>query len=330
MPRGRPLLRWSFSSADSGAAPPLRVVSIALTVGLSAAFLWFLLRLPWPSTWIPQSPLLFLLAFLPMFLVPLLQAMRFGYLLALRSSHCSLAFLVQLHFAERFFTPILPFRLNLPVKALLLQKGGGVEMDKGLAITVLDYLFETGITLAIAVAGAPLLIRTPIYILGLVVVGLVAAFFIVTPERIRAWSERLRARGRGRRALEFLHDLRLESGALLRDVRLLGFLPFLALSQLLLLATGVLLLASVGAAVPWTTFLVILNASVLLGNATAIPSGWGARELTLTALLGSAGVPLGSALLFSVMLRATTLLPMVFGYGFAVRLGWKGIAQKPS
>ncbi len=307
-----------------------RSLSILLAAVLGLVLLGFAASFPWSSAANLQEPLLFLGALLVWTLSPILQAVRFGYLLARRSSRPPLGFLVQLHLAERFFAPVLPFRLSLLVKAYLLQRGGGVETGTGFSVTVLDALFESSVVLAIAVLGAPLLVRTPLYLLGLVALGLAAAFFLIAPERLKAWEGRLQEGGRLARAVRFLHDLRLQTGALLRDPGLLLLLPFLAGAQLILVVTGDLLLRSVGYSLPWSSLLVILNAAALLGNATAIPSGWGAREVALVGLLSPAGIPLGSALLFSVLLRAVTLPQMALGYGLAVRLGWESIVRKRS
>lgn len=293
-----------------------------LVLILGVALLALLVRFPWPSTWDSRAPGFLALAFLIVGLAPVIQALRFRYLLGLQMRPPTFSILTEVHYAERFLMPLLPFRMSLPAKALLLHRAGSVGLDVGLSAAILDNALETGVTLGIAAVGAPLLARTTLYLLGAVALGLGVAFVVLTPDRLGRWCSRLRESSRSHRLIAFLKDLRIQAGRMLTNPRFFGLLPFMLLNQLMTLAAMDLLLRSIGYSLSWGMILAIANTGLLLGNATAIPSGWGARELTLTGLLSLAGIPAAGAVWVAVMFRVLTMPPAVVGFIAAARIGW--------
>lgn len=248
--------------------------------------------------------------------------------------------LLRVEFGNRFLSTFLPLRLNVPAKAWLLYNAGICDLEKGMAVSTLDYLVGLGTNLGLA-ALAVFIVFPRVRFVGLletlVITGVLLGAYLLLPRRIleraRVQSTRVPSRVRllWNRLVHLAIELRSLWSSMLSHRLQLLLLPIQVLDALLNAAAAQAVALSAGVSLPWIPLTVAVAASAFVGGATPIPSGLGVRDVALVLLLRHLGMSLEISLYTAVMVRLLTLLPLALGGLFTLRsgLGWIRSALAP-
>ncbi len=281
----------------------------------------------------------------PLYLVPaaalivleiLLLAARLQALLRAQGRDAPLREALSIELMNRFFSLYLPLKLNVPLKAALLQRLGRASLADGLALSSVEVVLDTAAAFLLGFVALPLVLPglRPFalsWILPLLAGCLVLLLF--APERwweaVTARASPAHSRGRLRRLFQFLLDVRYTWRRMFRSRHLGMAVVWLAAIQFNAAVIMQLLFFSAGVSLSFLPALVLSRAALLAGNVTQIPGGLGAREAAMVVLFSPLGVPAAVSLYASLASRVLVLLPAILGYLLSLRLGVKWVERAP-
>lgn len=281
------------------------------------------------------SPLHLLLAALLTFLLQRwAYALRFRSLLHTMGLDMGWRLLMEVEYMTMFFAGVIPFKLFVPAKALLIRRLSQVPLDRGISICTLEFFVESVTVIAITLLSIPTVFRgLPYLSLGRVqllvaaIAAAMAAFFLLPRSRLESlqrWAESLRPRPlrrAGEFAVRMVLAVRTGWGGSLRSPAMAGVAAGQALVVLVSVTIVELLFLSTGRWVDPLQVAAVLYTSVLIGSVTQIPSGLGVREASMVFLFTALGVPPAPAFFVTLAIRLLILLVMVPGYILSLRLG---------
>ncbi len=234
---------------------------------------------------------------------------------------------------------ILPARINVPIKALLISKAFGVSKGDSIAITALEYAIDLGIMFVLGFILFSIFFQKLFYqitlfnlFITLVVIILLAILFFLVPssffERIVKSVSKIK-----NAFVKKIFFLITKTILKVRTVwpRLLldwSQIPILILSVAGIIITAMaseLIFLAYGIYVPVLWVIAVGAVSVLVGGISQIPGGIGSREITIIALFVFLGLQKDVVLSVAVFLRILSLLPIILGYialvGFRKKFG---------
>ncbi|MCX6803758.1 MAG: lysylphosphatidylglycerol synthase transmembrane domain-containing protein [Candidatus Diapherotrites archaeon] len=313
------------------------ILALVGIIFFAATFVLF--QIDWKVIFGVKEPL-FILAGLIVFLVSIIaSSIRTKYLLrALGEYAKSITELVKIEFVSKFFYYLLPGRMNIPGKAVLLSNRFSISKSHSLALTSFEYTLDLGVMLIFGLVGISLLFQNlyslisldKIFISLFVLLILILTFFLIPLKHFQSIGSVLPKKGKS--FLAKIPDYIFRIAFKIREVWpkiILSKQSFPAIFFILLswiigaFATELVFLAY-GQYVPILWILSITAVSILIGGLSQIPGGVGAREITLVFLFTSLGISqdlAGASALFS---RLFTLAPMIIGYFFLIDFERKG------
>lgn len=241
-------------------------------------------------------------------------------------------------FISKFFYYISPFKLNVPAKAILLNKKSNISMRDSASVVSFEYALDTGITIVLGISGVTFLFQNTsltamTYILFLA--GLFGVFFIGMPLRFFEIFDMKINQIRQEKVKKILSRI---SGLVLaiRGVWLKMLFnrqmyPILIITVISYIFAGYaskFIFLSTGMDIPFFWIILVEAAAMVAGGVSNIPGGLGVMEATMVLLYTNLGVPGDISITYVLVYRLFTLVPILIGYFFFVHLGTKYIKIK--
>ncbi|GEM_PF-1509846 len=275
---------------------------------------------------------------IPITLMPfsyLLTATRIRYLLlAVGEKRTSFKDLVIIEWISKFIYNVAPSKLNVPAKAVLLNKLCNVEIRKGISLTISEYALDTSMTIIIAVAGVYLLFQKLPYIsivkLQYFVMFLVlcVSVFFGMPSKAFDWLaakiEELNAQLLKKMfifALTTLKTIRTAWITIIFSKYIVNILLIMVIFIGLSVLVTEFLFLSVSYSVPLLWILLVNSCAIVVSGITNIPGGLGVREVSTVLLYASLGVPEEISVVVALIDRVLTVIPIIVGYFFSLSIG---------
>ncbi|MBT4192086.1 MAG: flippase-like domain-containing protein [Candidatus Diapherotrites archaeon] len=260
--------------------------------------------------------------------------MRF-FLKALGEKHNYFSELLKIEFINKFVYYVFPTRLNVPVKALILNKKLGVKKSTTLSITTFEYALDTGFMFVLGLVALSFVFQNMFDAVTLnnlfLTVGLlfvlIILFFLVP---LKIFNKTLSFFSKIKNnflkkvlvfAAKIFVSIREIWPKLLFNKQTIPAIIILAINWILISLTTELLFISYYTYVPFLWVLTISVVAVLIGGISQIPGGIGLKEVTLVGLFVFLGVPADVSLVVALLLRLFTLVPIAIGYIFVAKLG---------
>jgi len=281
-----------------------------------------------------KNPIYLILAALMVSVTPLVTALRMTYFLAIVGVNAPMKEIVMVEYINKFLYHIAPFKLNVPAKAVILNKTCGVRKEDSASIVTFEYGLDVSITLMIGCVCVVIFFKNfsflsdKIYLLFLLTFCLIAFFWmpIKTFDEFLKKAEKVKIKLL-RKILTFILNI-------LRTIRetwvklafsrkiLWAMLTTAMLWILNALAVEALFL-SLDYHVPLVWILATLSCGILVSGATTIPGGLGVREATMVFLYSVLGVPQEISIIVVLLSRLLTINLVIIGYLASLRAGIK-------
>jgi uncharacterized protein (TIRG00374 family) len=260
--------------------------------------------------------------------------MRF-FLKALDEKHNFVSRLVKIEFINKFFYYVFPARLNVPAKAVLINKMLGASKGNSISITTFEYVLDVGIMFVFGLIGLSIFFQNffdaiTIENIVLTLVGLfvlVIVFFIIPMRIFDKFNKKLKAiksKFIGRVFFfcwRIIFRIRENWPKILFNKQLLPAVILLVISWLLMALATEFVFIAYYSYVPFLWVLTVSVVAVLISGLSQIPGGLGLREITLVLLFVFLGVPESMAILAALIARIFTLVPILLGYLFFMQFG---------
>ncbi len=288
-----------------------------------------------------KQPVFVLLALLAIAFSFVVLALRLNLLLcALGEKAISFADAYKIEVANRFFLYVAPLKLNIPAKALLLNRRFGTGKGNALAISSYEYFVDLGILFFFGVVGFLFVFRAvsgfevSTFFIGLISLLLLALFFLTPKKVFVALEKRLQSASDSfiQRSLlfivKFLSQMREAWLKLIFSRESPAVFGLVAVKFLIAIARYLFLFWAVGYNINFLYVVVVISFSMFLGGVSTIPSGLGVREGAIMLLLGLFGVPVEVSF-FAVIANRVLIIPfLILGYFFSMQFGVKEFASK--
>ena len=298
-----------------------------------AGILWFF-NIDWNLLFEAKNPVFLLFGLIAYLLAIAVLAFRAHFFFKqLKEKSVSLKALLKIEFASKFFYYALPGRLNVPFKAIILNKVCGVKKGNAISITTLEYVLDVGFMLLLGLIGLSLFFQELFdsisilkIVISMVALGaLILVFFLISTNRFKqllAKSKKLRNNFL-RKSFVFvsklLFKIRDTWPKILLNKRTIPVLFLLLLNWFFSALSTEFVFLAYGQYVPFLWVLTISAVSLLIGGLSQIPGGVGAKEVTLVVLFIFLGVPQEIVLTTALITRLFTLAPMAIGYTFLIQ-----------
>jgi len=291
-----------------------------------------------------QNPALIILAFAFFILQFVVLAARMGFMLkTLGEKKPKILTLIEMEFFGKFVYYIAPFRLNIPAKALALNKVSGVKKGNALSMTSLEYALDSGFLLFLSIVGVFFFTQGLPYVSidrGIIFLALffsLGVIFFKTPlklfeklvEKTTGHSLPLRALNLGFRLVKKIRETWTR---VLFHRNMYPILALLVLNWALRVICFELLFLSYGVYMPLGYIVTGMAAAIFLGGISQIPGGLGVREAAMVLLfsqLGAThGVTAGIALSVVLIDRLFSLAPIALGYFASLKIGISAFSKE--
>jgi glycosyltransferase 2 family protein len=310
-----------------------KLILSAIGILVFAGILWFF-NIDWNLLFEAKNPVFLLFGLIAYLLAIAVLAFRAHFFFKqLKEKSVSLKALLKIEFASKFFYYALPGRLNVPFKAIILNKVCGVKKGNAISITTLEYVLDVGFMLLLGLIGLSLFFQELFdsisilkIVISMVALGaLILVFFLISTNRFKqllAKSKKLRNNFL-RKSFVFvsklLFKIRDTWPKILLNKRTIPVLFLLLLNWFFSALSTEFVFLAYGQYVPFLWVLTISAVSLLIGGLSQIPGGVGAKEVTLVVLFIFLGVPQEIVLITALITRLFTLAPMAIGYTFLIQ-----------
>jgi len=234
-------------------------------------------------------------------------------------------------FISKFLYYISPFKLNVPAKAILLNKKSNISLRESVALVSFEYALDTVITVSLGIAGVSILFKNTsltsiTYIVSFVM--LMFAFFISMPEGFFQSMDKKFSQIKHVKLQKMLSHV---SGSIFAirgtwiniifNRQMYPILLITFFSNIIVGYSAKFIFLSMGYDVPLIPLIMVVAASTVTGGVSNIPGGLGVMEATMVILFTSLEIPMDISIAFVIIYRLSTLAPILTGYIFSLRLG---------
>ncbi len=283
-----------------------------------------------------KHPIFILLTLLTILFSFIVLAFRLKFLLrAAGEKELSLIDSFKVEVTNRFFTYIAPMKLNIPVKAVLLNKRFKVGKVNALAMSSYEYFIDLGILFFFGLLGFLFVFndfagaQANMILIVFALLAFIAAFFLVPKHFFGKLEARIQSASENifRNAILFL----VKSLSQMREAWINLFFSrespaiiFLVFVKFILaIISYIFLFWAVGYDLNFIYILMVISFSMFLGGISTIPSGLGVREGSIVLLLSLFAVPSAFSF-FAVVANRLLIIPfLVLGYFFSLQFGVK-------
>ncbi len=238
---------------------------------------------------------------------------------------------IKIDFISRFLYYVSPFKLNVPAKAILLNKKSNISLRESAALVSFEYALDTVLSVVLGIAGVLFLFKNTsltsiTYIVSFVV--LLFAIFISMPDRILEAIDKKFNQIRHARLQKTLS--RISSSIIAMRGTWINILfnrqmyPVLFITIIAEIISGYsskFIFLSMGYDVPLIPIILVVAAAGVAGGVSNIPGGLGVMEAAMVLLFTNLDVPKDISIAFVLIYRLSTLAPILTGYIFSLRLG---------
>lgn len=288
-----------------------------------------------------KSPQYVVLAAIVLAAIPLINAFRMRFIISpIEKKILSMHVLFVIEYIHKFITNVMPFKLNLPAKAMLLNKKCGMQLSSGVSVVSFEYMLDSSITTLFGFLGAFAYFRNDTRISFVSIEYFIAITFICTVAFFSIPTEYF---GKLLNHAEYIHmkiirTITASVFKLLWAIR--GTWAKLILHREIikvLIATAIIwgstifvnefLFLSTGLYVSPTWILVATSSGIFIGGISMIPGGLGVREATMVLLYGYLGVPNEASVSVVLLSRILNSVPIIIGYIYSIKIGYDEIMQ---
>jgi len=240
---------------------------------------------------------------------------------------------LQLEFFNRFISYAFPSRLNIPAKAIALNKAMGMGKGNALSLASFEYAMDTGTQILLAFSalyffsrGLPYVSFERMLAFTVPVLVVLIAFFKIP---VSFFEKTVQKSGKIKNAFiksaslilfKSLKKIRETWMQILLSRKMFPVLVLVAAYWVVQTLVMESFFLSYGTYVPMGYILVIVAISIFVGGLSQIPGGLGVREFAMILMFEFLGVPSGIALVVVIARRLVILLPIALG--FIVSLSW--------
>lgn len=315
----------------------MKKIIFLISGALLFIFSLFLFKVDWVKIFQIKEPIYLVGALAIMVFAGAILSLRVNFFLkALDEKKAKIVDLVEIEFINKFFYYVLPGRINIPIKALLLNKMCQTPKSKALSITIFEFVLDISFMIFFGLIGLSLFFQKfstisieKIIITVIILFGIVIAFFAMP---IKTFKRTFINLGKVRVGLLKKLFMYLEKIVLrLRETwpqiifnrQMVFVVPLILISWVMTVAGNEMIFLAYGYYVPVMWVLTVTAVSLIIGGLSQIPGGIGAREVTTVVLLTFLGVDPNMAVISSVIGRLFTIAPAVIGYLYLLTLDKK-------
>lgn len=289
-----------------------------------------------------KSPYYAFLASLIYIAMPYFNALRMKFIInPIEKKIPSVHDLFAIEYIYKFLSNVMPFKLNVPAKAVLLSKKCGMKLSSGASTVSFEYALDSGITIAFGFLGVIAYFRDDPrisfmsiqYFILIALAGSMVFFSIPAHyfETVISYVENLKIEVMKRIVIFLVKAMAAIRAAWIRillDKRMFWVLLTTILIWGGAVLVNMLLFKSVGVYVPPTWILVVVSVGIFVGGISTIPGGLGVREAAMIVLYGALGVPTEASVANALMGRLMTLVFVLIGYTASIRAGMELLEEK--
>ncbi|MDI6902798.1 MAG: lysylphosphatidylglycerol synthase transmembrane domain-containing protein [Methanocellales archaeon] len=305
---------------------------------LSLIGLGILLYLIWKMN--ISLSIIYSIKYIQFILVAILLILILRFIAALRMKHLLLSTnkknvpfrkIVMIEFISKFLFYTTPFKLNVPAKAILLNKTCDVKPSDGASVVTFEYALDTSIALFIGIFGVFLFFKNIslakiTYVI--LFVGICTLVFLSTPagifDKLRRKSEHIR-NPILRRTTTFIFNLmktvRETWITIIFNKQMYYVLPITALFWIVGALFTKSLFLSADYYIPLTWIIVVECVAAITGGVSNIPGGLGVSEATMVLLYTALGISREVSVAVVLLYRLLTIAPIIVGYVFSLHVG---------
>lgn len=286
-----------------------------------------------------KSPVYVLLATLVVVATPVIIAIRMKFFIdTIEKKNIALKDLFMIEYIYKFLLNVMPFKLNLPAKAMLLNKKYGLKLSNGASIVSFEYALDSGVIICFGFLGVisyfredPRISLLSIkYFIFIVLSGSTIFFLIPSKyfELVLTYAETFRIKTIQKIAtflVKMVIAIRISWVKILLDRKMYAVLFTTILIWGAAILVNMLLFMSTNNYVPPTWILVVMSVGLFVGGISAIPGGLGVREATMVVLYSALGVSAETGVAVVLLNRILSTLPIIIGYLYSIKIGYDRI-----
>jgi len=291
-------------------------------------FSLFLFEVDWERLLNVPEPLFLLLSLITLLAGAAILSLRVNFFLkALGEKKARFNQLVGIEFVNKFFYYVLPARINIPIKAVLLNKICSTSKSHAISIAIFEYVLDISFMLFFGLIGLSLFFQkfsgislNKIIITILILIALTALFFLLPTrlfKKIFEYFEKMRFKPM-KKIVSLLAKIVLRVREtwpkIIFNRQMIFVIPILLISWIFTVIGNEFIFFAYGYSVPIMWVLTVTAVSLIIGGLSQIPGGIGAREVTTVVLFVFLGVDPNLAVISSVIGRLFTIAPAVIGY----------------
>ncbi len=265
---------------------------------------------------------------------PLVFALRTKYfLLVVGEVENSFKNLIKIEYVNFFLRGTIPAKLNVPAKAVLLNKMCNVKIRNGISITTFEYVLDASIFMLFGLIGVQFFFKDIRYIssgirlISIVFLLCIIAFFSIPPTIFEKLHDRMQAINMT--ALKKIITSFLKVMKIIRDTwatlifneKIPHIISIVVLQWMIISLTVKVLFLSVEYSVPISWILVVSGSSLLVGGVSTIPGGLGVRDVAMVVLYGALGIPKEISIIVVLMDRLLSIILIAIGYIYSLEIG---------
>ena len=289
-----------------------------------------------------KSPRYVFLAILIYIAMPLLIALRLKFIIyPIEKKILPVKDLLVIEYIYKFISNVMPFKLNLPAKAVILNKKCGLKLSSGASAVSFEYALDAGITVCFGFLGVIAYFREDPrisllsikYFILMIFSGSIIFFSIPAYyfDKALSYSESFNIKLVQKIAVflvKMMTMVRASWAKILLDRKMFAVLFATILTWGASVLVNMLLFMSTNNYVAPTWILVVMSVGIFVGGVSTIPGGLGVREATMVMLYSALGVPAEVSVANVLIGRLISLIPILIGYVVSIHAGAEMLKER--
>lgn len=273
--------------------------------------------------------------------MPILNALRMKFIIhPIEKKIPSMHDLFAIEYIYKFLSNVVPFKLNVPAKVVLLSKKCRMKLSSGASVVSFEYALDSAIVIIFGFLGAFAYLRNDTRIsfasieyFIVIIFFSSAAFFSIPTDyfgKLLNHSEHISLkliRVVTTFGIKILWAIRGTWAKLLFHREMIKVLATTAIIWGNAILLNEFLFLSTELYVPPTWILVAMSSGIFIGGISTIPGGLGVRDATTVLVYGYLGIPNYASVAVVLLNRILSTLPIIIGYIYAVKIGYDKIMQ---
>jgi uncharacterized protein (TIRG00374 family) len=273
--------------------------------------------------------------------IPLINALRMRFIIfPMGKKMLPLHDLFTIEYIYKFLSNVMPFKLNVPAKAVLLNRMCGVRLSNGASVVSFEYALDSAIVIVFGFLGAFAYFRNDTrisfasieYFISITFLCSIAFFSIPSDYFGKLLSKADRIPVKAVRLVitsgfKLLWSIRGTWATLILHREMIKVLALTAIVWGSSILINEFLFLSIGRYVPPTWILVAICSGIFIGGISTIPGGLGVREATMVLVYSYLGIPNDASVAVVLLGRVLSALPVVTGYLYSLKIGYDKIMQ---